>query len=149
VKYFKAWYETYKRDISNITVNSYKAAHAKISAYFRDLTIQDMTKREYQQFLNKMGIWFAKTTNRKMNGYIRSCVKEAIDEVLIITDFTRAVTVTGFASKKSSEKFLNYDSSKSLMNFLYKNADNGIEYIMLIVALSSGVRFGELIGLTI
>lgn len=148
-KYFKSWYETYKKDISNITANSYKAAHAKISTYFSDRAIQDMTKREYQQFLNEMGMKFAKTTNRKMNGYIRTCVKEAIDEGLIKTDFTRAITVTGFTSKKSSEKFLNYDSSKKLMNFLHRNAENGLEYIMLIVALSSGVRFGELIGLTI
>lgn len=148
-KYFKSWYETYKKDITNITLNSYKAAHAKILAYFKDRAIQDITKREYQQFLNEMGMKFAKTTNRKMNSYIRTCVKEAIDEGLIKIDFTRAVTVTGFPSKKSSEKFLNYDSSKKLINFLHKNADNDVEYTMLIVALSSGVRYGELIGLTI
>lgn len=87
-KYFKSWYETYKKDMSHITLNSYKVAHAKIFAYFRDRAIQDITKREYQQFLNEMGIKFAKTTNRKMNVYIRTYAKEAIDEGLIRTDFT-------------------------------------------------------------
>jgi integrase len=148
-KYFKDWYETYKKDITHITLTSYTAAHVKILAYFDQQAIQDITKREYQQFLNEMGERFAKTTNRKLNGYIRTCVKEAIDEGLIKSDFTRAVTVTGFLSKKSSEKFLNYDASQKLMQYLHKNIDIGLEYTMLIVALSSGVRFGELIGLTI
>lgn len=91
-KYFKSWYETFKTDISNITLNSYKATHSKLVTYFNNRAIQDITKREGQQF--------AKNTNRKMNGFIRTCVKEAIDEGLIKTDFTRNVTITGFASKK-------------------------------------------------
>lgn len=117
-KYFKSWYETFKTDISNITLNSYKATHDKLLSYFNDRAIQDITKREYQQFLNEMGLKFAKTTNRKMNGFIRICVKEAIDEGLIKTDFTRKVTITGLASKKSSEKFLDYKSSQKLLKIL-------------------------------
>jgi len=113
-KYFKDWYATYKKDITHITLTSYTTAHIKILAYFDHQAIQDIAKREYQQFLNEMGERFAKTTNRKLNGYIRTCVKEAIDEGLIKSDFTRAVTVTGFLSKKSSEKFLNYDASQKV-----------------------------------
>lgn len=54
-KYFKSWYETYKTDISNITPNSYKATHGKLKDYFKDRAIQNITKREYQEFLNDMG----------------------------------------------------------------------------------------------
>lgn len=90
---------------------------------------------------------FAKTTNRKMNGFIRSCVKEAIDEGLIKLDFTRSVTISGLASKQSSEKFLNYGDSARLMKHLFVDYKN-LEYAMLIVALNTGVRFGELVGLT-
>lgn len=148
-KYFKSWYETFKTDISNITLNSYKATHGKLLTYFNDRAIQDITKREYQQFLNEMGLKFAKTTNRKMNGFIRTCVKEAIDEDLIKTDFTRKVTITGLASKKSSEKFLDYKSSQKLLKYLAEHRHECLEYPMLIVSLSTGIRFGELIGLTI
>lgn len=90
----------------------------KLVTYFNDRAIQEITKREYQQFLNDMGKQFAKTTNRKMNDFIRTCIKEAIDEGLIKTDFTRNVTITGLASKKSSEKFLDYKSSQKLLKYL-------------------------------
>ncbi|RNC98499.1 tyrosine-type recombinase/integrase [Lysinibacillus halotolerans] len=148
-KYFLEWFKTYKRDISDITLNSYKATHTKLLNYFGDKAIQSITKREYQQFLNDMGEQFAKTTNRKMNGFIRTCIREAIDEGLIKTDFTRNVTITGAASKKSSEKFLDYDASQLLLKYLHANIDNGLEYTMLIVALTSGLRYGELVGLSI
>lgn len=148
-KYFMEWYKTYKRDISNITLNSYKASHNKLLKYFGDKAIQNITKREYQQFLNSMGEQFAKTTNRKMNGFIRTCIREAIDEGLIKTDFTRNVTITGLASKKSSEKFLDYEASRQLLNYLHNHLNDGLEYLMLIVALTSGMRYGELVGLSI
>ncbi|MFJ7746703.1 site-specific integrase [Peribacillus sp. NPDC097295] len=84
-----------------------------------------------------------------MNGFIRTCVKEAIDEGLIKTDFTWKVTITGLASKKSSEKFLDYKSSQKLLKYLAEHRHECLEYPMLIVSLSTGIRFGELIGLTI
>jgi len=81
-------------------------ALGKLVTYFNDQAILDITKREYQQFINDNGQQFAKTTNRKMNSFIRTCVKEPIDKRLVKTDFTRKVTVTSFASKNSAEKFL-------------------------------------------
>lgn len=42
-------------------------------------------------------------------------LKVAIDEGLIKTDFTRNVTITGFASKKSAEKFLDYKASQQIL----------------------------------
>lgn len=69
-------------------------------------------------------------------------MKEAIDEELIKNDFTRNVTVTGSSGKKSSKKFLDYTSSHLLLQDLHKNIDQGIENIMLILALSTGLRYG-------
>lgn len=76
-------------------------------------------------------------------------MKEAIEEELIKNDFTRNVTVTGSLGKKSSEKFLDYSSCQLLLQDLHENIDYGIENIMLILALSTGLRYGELVGLCI
>lgn len=148
-QYFLEWYQTYKKDISAITLNSYQATYNKILTHFKETPLQKITKRDYQTFLNDLGETNAKDTNRKLNGYIRTCLKEAIDEELIKNDFTRNVTVTGSSGKKSSEKFLDYTSSQLLLQDLHKNIDQGIENIMLILALSTGLRYGELIGLCI
>ncbi|VDG99435.1 Integrase [Lysinibacillus sphaericus] len=59
------------------------------------------------------------------------------------------MTITGSLGKKNSEKFLDYTSSQLLLQDLHKNLDKGIENIMLILALSTGLRYGELIGLCI
>lgn len=148
-QYFLEWFQTYKRDISSITLNSYQSAYNKILNHFKEKPLQKITKRDYQTFLNNLGEANAKDTNRKLNGYIRTCLKEAIDEELIKNDFTRNVTVTGSSGKKSSEKFLDYTSTQLLIQYLHKNINQGIEYIMLIFALSSGLRYGELVALCI
>ncbi|MFA1738987.1 tyrosine-type recombinase/integrase [Lysinibacillus fusiformis] len=145
--YFKDWFTIYKRDVSQITLNSYKAVYIKLFDHFKEMPIQQITKRDYQVFLNNLGLIAARDTNRKLNGYLRSCVKEAIDEGIIKTDFTRNATITGKNSKKSSEKFLNYVDSKTLLHYLFKNIEQGLENYMLILALTSGMRYGELIGL--
>jgi len=148
-QYFLEWYQTYKKDVGAITLNSYQATYNKILIHFKETPLQKITKRDYQNFLNDLGETNAKDTNRKLNGYIRTCLQEAIDEKLIKNDFTRKITVTGSSGKKSSEKFLDYTSSQLLLQDLHKNIDQGIENIMLILALSTGLRFGELIGLCI
>ena len=148
-QYFLEWFQTYKKDVSEITLNSYKSAYNKILNHFKDTPLQKVTKRDYQNFLNELGEATAKETNKKLNGYIRTCIKEAIDEELIKKDFTQNVTVTGASGKKSSEKFIDYTSSQLLLKDLHDNIDYGIENIMLILALSTGLRFGELVGLSI
>lgn len=147
-KYFSDWYCTYKQNISPITRNTYNATHAKILKYFNTMPIQRINKRGYQQFLNTLGTTHAKATNRKLNSLIRACVREAVDEQIIKTDFTRNVTLTGHNSKKSSEKFLNYADSKKLLSYLITHQEAAPEYPLLIVAATSGMRYGELIGLT-
>ncbi|MDN4607180.1 tyrosine-type recombinase/integrase [Sporosarcina highlanderae] len=148
-RYFLEWFRTYKMDVGTITLNSYQATYNKILSYFNETPIQKVTKRDYQIFLNGLGEINAKDTNRKLNGYIRTCIKEAIEEGLIKNDFTRNVTISGTSGKKSSNKYLDYTSSQLLLQDLHKNIERGIENIMLILALSTGLRYGELIGLCI
>lgn len=52
-------------------------------------------------------------------------------------------------SKRPEEKHLNYVESQKLLNELYVRKDQSIGYYLLILALTSGMRFSEMLGLTL
>ncbi|WP_262417881.1 site-specific integrase [Bacillus sp. YC2] len=100
-------------------------------------------------FLNEFGAEHAKETVRKLNTHIRACVQEAIEEGIIQFDFIRKAKLTGSVeSKRPEEKHLNYVESQKLLNELYVRKDQSIGYYLLILALTSGMRFAEMVGLT-
>lgn len=149
-EYFKSWVNVYRADIGAITREGYYITLREISENFAGRYINDITKREYQEFLNKFGSEHAKETVRKINTHIRACVQEAIEEGIIQFDFTRKAKLIGSVeSKRPEEKHLNYVESQKLLNELYVRKDQSIGYYLLILALTSGMRFSEMLGLTL
>lgn len=147
--YFKSWLKVYKTDISDVTLKRYNDTLQTIKTSFEGKYIQDITKREYQSFLNEYGRTHAKETSRKLNIHIRACVREAIDEGIIRVDFTRDAVITGnVEAKRPEEKHLNYFESKRLLKELYKRLDRSLGYYLLLLGLTSGMRFAEMVGLT-
>lgn len=100
-------------------------------------------------FLNEFGANKSKETVEKVNSHIRACVKDAVEEQIIPHDFTRKAVLTWTTpSKKPNEKHLNYVDSQLLLNELLNRLDLGLGYYLLLLAITSGLRFGELVGLT-
>ncbi|MED4350886.1 tyrosine-type recombinase/integrase [Schinkia azotoformans] len=148
-QYFSKWIKDYKTDISDITLKRYRDSLKTIEKYFGGKPIQHITKRDYQQFLNDYALTHAKESTRKLNVHIRACVQTAIEEGIIRIDFTRKVIVTGnIESKREEEKYLNFEESQRLLNELYKRLDRSLGYYMLLLALTSGMRYAEIVGLT-
>lgn len=148
VEYFETWINLYKKDIAESTLNSYNHSLKVVSEYFEDKTIQEITRNSYQDFLNEYGKNRTKMTTIKLNNQIRACVKDAVDDGYIRIDFTRNIVVTGNKGKRPDEKYLDYKESTLLLKELYKKLDNRLSYYLLLLALTSGMRYGELIGLT-
>ncbi len=98
--------------------------------------------------MNTYGETHAKPTAQKLNSHIRACVKDAVDEGIIQVDFTRKVVITGKPSKKASEKHLDFHETERLINKLYASLDQLLIHYLLLLALTSRMRFGELVGLT-
>ncbi|MCM3317329.1 site-specific integrase [Rummeliibacillus stabekisii] len=150
--YFKKWIELYKEPkVSNTTLKHYQYSLKAVEDYFFDTPIQNIKKMDYQKFLNNFGSNKAKETVAKVNGHIKSCIKDAIDDQIIQIDFTRNAQVTWTVqAKKPIEKHLNYEESKQLLNSIYNklNDNSGLGYYLLLLGLTSGLRFGELVGLT-
>lgn len=97
--------------------------------------------------MNKYAENHAKDTVRKLNTHIRACVREAIDEGIIHTDFTRGAVLSGSVpAKRPEEKHLNYFESKRLLRALDQPTE--LSHYLILLGLTSGMRFAEMVGLT-
>ncbi|BFH12291.1 integrase [Paenibacillus dendritiformis] len=148
-EYFEEWLQLYKKNKHKNTFARYLNTLKTIQEHFNGIPIQNITKRQYQKFLNEYGEKRTKDTVRKLNTHIRACVREAIDEGLIRVDFTRgAVFSGGVSSKLPEEKHLSYFESMRLLRVLYSKDSKTLTHYLLLLALTSGMRFAELVGLT-
>lgn len=148
-EYFDKWVRLYKTNISVTTRKHYEYTYKAIKEYFGSKPLQEITRHDYQMFINQFGSSRAKETVEKVNPHIRACVKDAMDEQIIHRDFTRNTVITyTVPAKKSEEKHLSYKESQMLLKEIWKNIDNGLGYSLLLLGLTSGMRFGEMVGLT-
>ncbi|GGH83670.1 integrase [Pullulanibacillus pueri] len=146
--YFESWLNIFKTNIAKNTLERYKNTLKTVQNYFGDKPIQEINKRSYQEFLNLYAQDHAKDSTKKLNTHIRACVRNAIDEGIIRVDFTRGAVLTGNKeSKRPEEKHLHYDESQKLLKELYNRLDRSPTYYLLLLALTTGCRFAELVGL--
>jgi len=149
--YFKEWIELYKSNKHINTYNRYSNSCDRVKEYFKDKPIQKITRADYQLFLNDYGKGKSRETVRKLNTHIRACVRDAIEEGYIAIDFTRKVELNAtHNAKKSEEKHLNYHDSVKLYKELFNRLSTSTStYHLILLGLVSGLRFGELTGLTV
>ncbi|MCR8635778.1 tyrosine-type recombinase/integrase [Paenibacillus radicis (ex Xue et al. 2023)] len=146
-KYFANWVSVYKKGVGKNTLARYLTTQQTIDEHFAGVAIQSITKRSYQEFLNKYANSHAKDTTRKLNTHIRACVRDAIDEGVIHMDFTRSAILSGSVPpKRPEEKHLNYFESKRMIRALDQPTE--LSHYLILLGLTSGMRFGEMVGLT-
>lgn len=147
--YFDDWYTTYKKNkISKSTSRLYDKTLERIRGYWKHTKISDVKRRQYQDFMNKFGSNHAKETVQKTNSVIRACVKDAILDGLIPKDFTQRIELTWTIDKREVE-YLNQKEIKQLVDYL-KDGINPrlVSRYMIITAIYTGARLGELMALT-
>ena len=149
VDYFEEWIEDLKKVKSFSTYNKYRTNLRHVENTFGRIHMQDITKRQYQRFLNDFGESHALNTMKKLNSQIRACVKDAIDDGLIKVDFTRNVELNAkVESQKKTDKYLNYEDTKRLYQYVTDRVHLSHNYMLIALALVTGMRFGELLALT-
>lgn len=153
--YFFDWIKVYKPHINKNTRERYLEVHKVIEIYFGNKPLRDIKKKNYQEFINDYGKTRSRETVKRLNTDVRACVQEAIEENIIAKDFTKNVIIFGLEPKKSEEKHLNYAETKKLIKFLYKKIDDMfynkkiyIGYFVILLGINTGMRYGEIIGLT-
>lgn len=148
--YFEQWINTYKLGkFSKNVENRYKRTASLISDFFGNDKFKDITRQHYQQFIDAYAKNHAKHTVLRLNSTIRTCVADAIDEHIIFSDFTRRAFIGGLESKSSDVKYLELDEIKLLKEIAsFKASVQSIAYYEILLAIDSGARYGEIVGLT-
>lgn len=147
-EYFEFWIDKFKSNRRDNTYKRYKDSLKHVQNYFNDRPIQKITSDLYQVFINDYAATHSKESVRKLNTHIRACVRDAIDDGYLAIDFTRKTHVWGaVAAKRTNEKYIDYEESKRLYEHLLLNNDN-LTNRLILLALVSGLRYGELVGLT-
>ncbi|MBD5429678.1 site-specific integrase [Lactobacillus sp.] len=145
--YFQYWLINVK--IVNLRRNSIRSYNSLYGMIKKHSIIQkhmkDITKREYQQFINSLAQTYAISTVKKINSTIRACVFYAIDDGIISKNFTNQVKLYG---NKSKDRVVEYLSLTQLKTFL-KACEEDIRpsytsRYMIITAILTGMRVGEI-----
>lgn len=147
--YFDKWVKLYKSHLSSTTLQHYNYTSQEIKAHFGSRPLQKIKRHDYQLFLNEYGSNKSKESVEKLNSHIRACVKDAIEEQIIQHDFTRKSALSWKTyPKKPYEKHLNFNESQLLLKEISKRLNNNLIYSLLLLGLTSGMRFAEMVGLT-
>lgn len=149
--YFNNWVDLYKKDkISTMTLKHYTYTANLIKEHFQGKFITDIDRKDYQAFLNQIGSSRAKETVAKVNMHIRSCVEDALEDKVINADFTRKTEIVWkVEAKKTDEKYLNQSDYEKLLNAVIDRLERSKVYHILLLGLTTGMRFGEIVGLTV
>ncbi|MFA8440117.1 tyrosine-type recombinase/integrase [Pueribacillus sp. YX66] len=147
--FFIDWVDLYKKKIAEITRNSYELTHSLIKDYFKNEKMRKITPRHYQAFINEVGKTRGFESVSRIHIQIRACVKIAIYEGLIESDFTHSIELYyTIPKKKEKDKYLNYKDSKKLLSYVIDNLDKSMTNYLILLGLTSGLRYGEMMGLT-
>lgn len=143
--------DLYKKPIvSRRTYTKYETSYNSIKEYFKNLWLTEITKKKYQSIMNEYAKTHARATVSKFNNHIRQAIKNAVEEKIILYDFTQNIVISGTQNiKKLEDKFLSYDDTQKVISYFKERLDPKIpSYYMIILAFTTGLRYSELLGLT-
>lgn len=147
--YYIAWSELYKKPhIKKKTWNSYEQTRKHIIKYFGTIKLKDMTPTKYQVFLNKFGEKYSQDTIERTHYHIKSAVKIAVRDQLILSNFTEGAIVKSQKEKRpEAESYLEEDEYFYVISQAQQNPQY-ISHMTIYILAVSGMRFAEAMGLT-
>lgn len=147
--YFKEWFRVYKQNrYSKSTQQKYSAIRKFIHNYFGNTKLKSITKADYQKMLDTYAKTHVKTTVAALNGTIRASLRNALEEQIIPFDFTRDAIITSNKSSKDI-KYFEVEEAYRIRDYCLKHASmSAISKYEIALSLATGMRYGEIIGLT-
>lgn len=156
--YFDEWIKTFKLGKHSASTDHwYLIVAGYIREYFKNTPLDKINRAAYQKFIDWLGTNprgrrnqpLAHTTINRVNHYVRTTLKDAIDEGAISRDFTINVVVGRTSAKPASEKFLSKKELSALITLMKQNANmQRMSNYMLLTQAYTGMRFEEVAGLT-
>lgn len=148
--YYEHWINTYKQDkVAEVTMQTYLTLGKDLRDYFGNTGIKNITRMQYQEFINGYGKDHAPTSVQKINGFIRSCVQSAILDDYLTKDFTQGVALGGNKNLVVKVQYLNIKEIKALLHAANTHlTPHFTSRYMIITAIYTGMRLSEIQALT-
>lgn len=147
--YYTAWAELYKKPhIKEKTWNSYEQTHKHIIKYFGAIKLKDMTPTKYQVFLNEFGEKYSQDTIERTHYHIKSAIKIAVRDQLILSNFTEGAIVKSQKEKRSESE--SYLEENEYLHVIAKSQESPqyVSHMTIYILAVSGMRYAEAMGLT-
>ncbi|MDT2848803.1 site-specific integrase [Vagococcus carniphilus] len=149
--FFWEWFELYKKGtIARSTENKYRDTHTNLKKIAEFDTVKTLDRVRYQEIINTYAKTHTKETVVNFNTHLRAALQEAVIEGYIINDPTQRVVLKGeVKSKQKSDKFVSYNDLKKIISYLVEFSDvNQTSYTAILIGAVTGMRVGEILGLT-
>lgn len=160
--YYDRWTKAFKIGRHTaVTDEWYTVVGGYIREYFDaehpGLPMSEIDRTAYQAFLDWCGTNLrgkrqkplSRSTVARINSYMRAVLKDAIEDGYTDKDFTRRAILSGTAAKDESEKYLNLEEFKKVIELASKCADlSHISNYLVVFMAMTGARFEEALGMT-
>lgn len=150
IDYYQRWFDIYKKDKLSLETNrNYRYAIKVSKQYFGAIKMVSLDRESYQIILNNYASTHSFASVKKLNSMYKACFNDAVHNGDIKRSPAYKVTLSGTAPKKEEDKYLDEYEAKQLVKVILDGiCPNYISRYMILLALASGARYAEVIGLT-
>ena len=150
-KFFDNFVKTYKDGkVAPNTLRAYERVSKKIKQAWANRAIDSITYLDYQNFLNSEAKNQRASSVKRTHRIVRLVMSKAVQFHKIRENFTDGAVISGGASQKASQKYLEDADIKKLVSYtatrLTENSD--VFNCMILTSLLTGLRYQEICGLT-
>lgn len=148
--YFDEWIRQYKEGtVRDVTLMKWTMAARRLREIVPDLLLEDVDRRAYQKIINEYAKTHEKVTTEGFHHMLKAAVLDAVDEGYILRNPTRKVTVKGKKAKAKKKKYLSVNEVEKLIDVLDLKSNEMKYDWMILLAIKTGMRLEELLGLTV
>lgn len=146
-EYFEQWCKTHKLGkYSAGTEKKYLREIRYVKGFFKELTLSELNRQKYQEYIDFRGTGNGYDIVQKAHGRLKSCVQQARADGLISIDPSHGISLNYDNEGSNRIKYWNLtDSKKLLKRFKDDPTQNNV---MLLIALTTGLRIGEIYALS-
>ncbi|RAI79708.1 integrase [Macrococcoides goetzii] len=149
-EYYNTYHETYTQEkVSAKTYSNYERLGKLLETEFGHKNMKDITRSEYQSFINDLAKKHVLDGVSRYNNYIKKVVLEAIDEGIIHRDFTHNVNIfSKIESKEEHHKYYDMEELKAVKRYYLDRTQyyKPSTYLILLM-IATGGRFSDCINL--
>lgn len=144
--FFYNWiYIVKQKDVRETTFQNYVRAAAVIEKFFGDTQLKDLNDIVVQQIIDKYAETHSRKTTHELLLKIKIALRDAYARGYIANDFTKLIKTRGTNPPKRN-RALSISEFRKLRNYILNHPKDEFN-ILVLLALETGMRRGELLGI--